>query len=62
MKKDILTVVVPNCSRQEALKLKREAVELKSKIAPKAKATMAVGKKENFAKIASRCVKSLEER
>ena len=55
-----MTIVVPNLSRSDALEMKQEFVDLKNSIAPNARASIAIGKKDNFSNIADRCIRLLK--
>ncbi|SFB66458.1 hypothetical protein [Butyrivibrio sp. YAB3001] len=54
-----ITVVVPKLTRNEARYLRDEMIKNTRKIAPGARGSIAVGKKENFESIMHRCVNGL---
>ena len=55
-----LTLVVPGLSRKEGVALRDALIAEKKKVAPKAKATIQIGRKQNFPNIMRRCQKALE--
>ena len=52
---DVMTITVPGLTRSEALVMKREIMGMKDRVAPHSTAVIAIGKKENFGKIARKC-------
>ncbi len=54
-----LTMVVPGLSKREAIKLKERLVREKKRIAPFADASVAIGQREDFAKLAGSCIRKL---
>ncbi len=54
-----LTMVVPGLNRREAKELKINLIREKKRIAPLADASIAIGRKENFSKLAGSCIKRL---
>lgn len=55
MRNSKMTIVVPGLERSEAIELKNEFMNLKNRVAPDAKASIAVGKRERFTTIAEKC-------
>ena len=54
-----MTIVVPGLSRSDAISLKHDFIELKNRIAPESKASIAIGEKERFSDLAQRCSKKI---
>ena len=55
------TMVVPELSKKQATNLRTFLVEVKRTYAPNAKASIQVGKRENFQAIMKRCKRQLKE-
>lgn len=55
-----LTLVVPGLSRKEGVALRDALIIEKKKVAPKAKATIQIGRKKNFPNIMRSCRKALK--
>ena len=55
-----LTIVVPQLNRKQAIDLRSSLIETKRKYAPNAKASIQVGKRENFQAIMQRCNRQLK--
>ena len=55
-----LTMVIPQLNKREACALKNSLIEAKKTYAPHAKASIVIGKKENFSKIVQKCNHQLD--
>ena len=60
-KNDIMTIVVPDLEREEAVSIKADLIKMKSRIAPNAKAGIAIGKQDKFSSLMGKCIKRIEE-
>ncbi|MCR5606363.1 MAG: hypothetical protein K6F69_06085 [Treponema sp.] len=54
-----ITMVVPDLTKREATQMEKDIINMKSKVAPKAKATVAVGKASNFTSLMERVRKGI---
>ena len=54
-----ITMVVPDLTKREAIQMKKDIINMKSKVAPKAMATVAVGKTSNFTSLMERVRKGI---
>ena len=59
-KNNELTMVVPQLNRKQANDLRNSLIEAKRTYAPNAKASIQVGKRENFQAIMQRCKRQLK--
>lgn len=59
MRRGEMTIVIPGLEKSEAVELKREFMDLKNRVAPDAKASIAIGRRENFDVIAEKCEKRI---
>lgn len=50
-----LTMVIPQLNKKEACALKNSLIEAKKTYAPNARASIVIGKKENFSRIVQKC-------
>lgn len=57
--KDILTVVIPELQREEAVAIRNELLEMKDRVAPGARGGIAIGRHENFASLMDSCMKQI---
>lgn len=55
-----LTMVVPKLNKRQATDLRNSLKEAKSRYAPNAKASIQIGKQENFIAIMGRCKRFLK--
>ncbi len=56
---DEMTMLVPGLTRSEARQMKRELIDMKQKVAPRARAEIRIGKKTNFDRIAKAAKKGI---
>lgn len=58
--KDIVfTLVIPNLKKKDAYKLRTTLISLKQKYAPKSKASIAIGKRNNYQATVTKCDKQI---
>ncbi len=60
MRSDEFTMIVPDLTRAEALKMKESMISTTKRIAPKAKGSVQVGKTSNFSSLVSKCSQALK--
>lgn len=58
-KNNELTIVVPGLGKEEAKKLRESLKEVKKTYAPHAKASIQIGREENFVRLMDQCRKQL---